>query len=118
MKKLLPLLFLCAAFTTFGQKFSIKGQLVDTLSNPLPSATVLLLNPKDSSLVNFVVGDANGNFTLKNVPKGEHLLKVSFMGFRHFTRKITTPEIAQVIELGKLQLTPASSELEAIEIQA
>lgn len=102
----------------FAQKFSIKGQLVDTLSNPLPSATILLLNPKDSSLVNFVLGDANGNFTLKNVSKGEHLIKVSFIGFSNFTKKITTPETPQVIELGKLRLTPKSNELEAIEIEA
>ncbi|HEY0654509.1 MAG TPA: TonB-dependent receptor family protein [Chryseosolibacter sp.] len=118
MKKLLPVLLLAISVSTFGQKFSIKGQLVDTLSNPLSSATVLLLNPKDSSLVNFVVGDVNGNFLLKNVSKGEHLLKVSFIGFRHFTKKITTPETAQVIELGKLKLIPVSNELEAIEIQA
>lgn len=118
MKKILPLLLLLVSTATFAQKFSIKGQLVDTLSNPMPSATVLLLNPKDSSLVNFVVGDANGNFTIKNVSKGEHLIKVSFIGFRHFTKKITTPETPQIIELGKLTMTPASSELEAIEIQA
>lgn len=118
MKKLLPLILLAISSTAFGQKFSIKGQLVDTLSNPLPSATILLLNPKDSSLVNFVLGDANGNFTLKNVSKGDHLIKVSFIGFRPLTKKITTPEITQIIDLGKLQMVPKSNELEAIEIEA
>lgn len=118
MKKILPLILIAISSTVFAQKFSIKGQLVDTLRNPLPSATILLLNPKDSSLVNFVLGDANGNFTLKNVGKGEHLIKVSFMGFRNFTKKITTPETPQVIELGQLQMTPKSNELETIEIEA
>ncbi|HEY0743441.1 MAG TPA: carboxypeptidase-like regulatory domain-containing protein, partial [Chryseosolibacter sp.] len=106
MKRILPLLLIAISVAASAQKFTIKGQLVDTLSNPLPSATILLLNPKDSSLVNFVVGDVNGNFTLKNVNKGEHLIKVSFIGFRNFTKKITTPETAQVIELGKLQMEP------------
>jgi hypothetical protein len=118
MKKLLPLILVVISTAAFAQKFSIRGQLVDTLSNPLPSATILLLNPKDSSLVNFVLGDVNGNFTLKNVSKGEHLIKVSYIGFSNFTKKITTPETAQVIGLGKLQMTPRSNELEAIEIEA
>lgn len=116
MKRILPLLLIIISVAASAQKFTIKGQLVDTLSNPLPSATILLLNPKDSSLVNFVVGDVNGNFTLKNVNKGEHLIKVSFIGFRHFMKKISTPETAQVIELGKLRMEPVSNELEAIEI--
>jgi hypothetical protein len=118
MKKILLFTLIVISTNAFAQKFSIRGQLVDTLSNPLPSATILLLNPKDSSLVNFVLGDASGNFTLKNVSKGEHLVKVSFMGFRHFTRKITTPDIPLLIDLGKVVMIPASSELEAIEIQA
>jgi hypothetical protein len=44
-----------AASATLGQKFSIKGQVIDSLSSPLPSSTVMLLNPTDSSLVNFGV---------------------------------------------------------------
>ena len=40
-----------------GQKFVVIGQIIDTLSNALPSATVMLLNAKDSSLVNFAVSD-------------------------------------------------------------
>ena len=118
MKKILALILFAISSTAFGQKFSIKGQLVDTLSNPLPSATILLLNPKDSSLVNFVLGDANGNFTLKNVSKGDHLIKISFIGFKPFTQKVTTPETAQIIELGKLKMIPKSNELDAIEIEA
>jgi hypothetical protein len=118
MKKLLLILFLAASTAATAQKFSIKGQLTDTLSSPLPSATVMLLNPKDSSLVNFSVADAQGNFIIKNVSKGEHLFKVTFMGFRPYTQKVVTPETAQIIELGKIAMQPGSSELDAIEFAA
>jgi hypothetical protein len=118
MKKLLLILCLAVSAMATAQKFSIKGQLVDSLSNPLPAATVMLLNPKDSSLVNFGVANAQGNFEIKNVSKGEHLFKVSFIGFRSFTQKIVTPETAQVIELGLIRLEPASNELQAVEFTA
>lgn len=118
MKKLLLILFIAAATTATAQKFTIKGQLTDTLSSPLSSATVMLLNPKDSSLVNFGVADVQGNFLIKNVSKGEHLFKVTFLGFRPYTQKIVTPETGQIIELGKIAMQPASNELEAIEFAA
>jgi hypothetical protein len=118
MKKLLLILLLAVSTAATAQKFTIKGQLTDTLSNPLPAATVMLLNPKDSSLVNFNVADAQGNFIIKNVGKGEHLFKVTFLGFRPYTQKIATPETPQIIELGKIAMKPASSELEAIEFAA
>ncbi len=118
MKKLLLILLVTMSGVASAQKFSIKGQLLDSMSAPLPSATVLLLNPKDSSLVNFGVGNAQGNFEIKNVNKGEHLFKVTYLGFRSLTKKITTPEIGTVVDLGKIIMEPVSNELSAIEIEA
>ena len=118
MKNLLLLIFIFISSIAAAQKFVIKGQLVDTLNNTLPSATVLLLNPLDSTLVNFAVSDGQGIFAIRNVSKGEHLFKVTFIGFRPYTKKIATSENAGEIDLGKIQLEPMSSELEAIEIAA
>lgn len=118
MKKFVLILFVVVSWSATAQKFSIKGQLQDSLSNPLPSATVLLLSAKDSSLVNFGVGDAQGNFELKNVSKGDHLFKVTFLGYRSYWKKITTPEGTSVLDLGKIKMEAASNELEAIEIAA
>jgi hypothetical protein len=118
MKKIILILFVAVSWTATAQKFSIKGQLLDTLNNPLPSATVLLLNPKDSSLVNFGVGDAQGNFELRNVTRSEHLFKVTFLGYRPHWQKVTPPETGTVADLGKIKMEAASSELEAIEIAA
>lgn len=116
MKKFLLILFSAVSMVASAQKFTIKGQLTDTLNAPLPSATVLLLNPKDSSLVNFGAGDAQGNFVIRNVSPGEHLFKVTFLGFRPYTKKINTSDNSTVIDLGRIRMQPASSELEAVEI--
>src|SRR5687767_6318589 len=104
MKNLLVISLLAISTMASAQKFSITGQLTDTVSNPLASATVLLLNPKDSSLVNFAVSNAQGNFEIRNVSAGEHLFKVTFVGFSSYTKKIATPESGSVIELGKIKM--------------
>lgn len=118
MKKLLMVATLFISLSSVAQKFTIKGQLVDSVGQSLPGATVLLLNPSDSSLVNFSVSDPQGNFEIKNVNKGKHLFKVTFLGFRTFTKEISTSEAGPIVDLGKVTLLPKSNELEAVEIEA
>jgi outer membrane receptor protein involved in Fe transport len=118
MKKIILILFVAVSSTAMAQKFSIKGQLLDSLNNPMPSATILILNPKDSSLVNFGVGDAQGNFEIRNIARSEHLFKITFLGYRSYWQKITPPETGAIVELGKINMEAASSQLEAIEIAA
>ncbi len=91
-------------------RFTLQGQAVDTLSAPLPSSTVMLLSPKDSSLVNYSRADEKGIFTFKNLKSGEYLLKISFVGYIPFNRLIK-PTGEAVINLGELQMKPITKEL-------
>lgn len=99
-----------------AQRFSITGQLVDTVGQALPSATVLLLNASDSSLANFSVTDATGHFAVRNVVRRDLFLKVTFVGFRNHTQRISFPADPGVIDLGRIVMQPTATELEAIEI--
>lgn len=117
MKKIYLAIFLLAGLTASAQKFSIKGSVSDTLNSPMPSATVMLLNPKDSSLMNFGVTNPTGAFEIKNVNKGTYQLKISFVGFATFTKNFSTPETGTVMELGRLKLQPQTTDLDAIVIQ-
>lgn len=114
------LLFISFSFfwgSAFAQKFSITGQVLDTISNPLPSATVMLLNPKDSSLVNFGVSDARGVFEMKNVSKGSYQVKVTFVGFAPFTKDISTQDNSSIIDVGRLKLEPLTKQLDEVVIK-
>ena len=104
---------------TLAQKFSMKGQVTDTLSSPLPSSTVMLLNPKDSSLVNFGVSDLKGFFEIKNVSKGEYLLKITFVGYANYTRRIATPVDTAVptIEVGRIKMALLTRQLDEVIVQ-
>lgn len=118
MRKLsILLLFIgVTASVSMGQKFSIKGQVTDSLSGPLPSSTVMLLNSKDSSLVNFGVSDVKGSFEIKNVNKGDYLLKITFVGYSNYMKRITTPAEAGIIDLGRIKMLPRSQELDAVVV--
>src|SRR5688572_20096447 len=107
MKYFLLVACLAMSVACAAQKFMIKGQLTDTLGQSLPHATVLLQNPKDSSLVNFSVSDTEGNFQIRNVNKGEYIFKVTFLGFRPLIQKVVATGTEQfVLELGKLEMVP------------
>ncbi len=117
MKKLLVLCCVCVSSIAVAQKSFIKGELTDTLNNVLPGATVLVLSHSDSSLVNFAVSGADGSFTIRNINKGQYLFKVTFLGFRTFTKSILATDAEGVIDLGRIKLEPAINELDAIEIR-
>jgi hypothetical protein len=118
MKNLYVLFFLItSAYVTQAQKVSIKGQVVDTLANAMPSATVMLMNPKDSSLVNFGVSDSKGFFEIRNVSKGEYELRITFLGYQNFSKRISVDGTATV-EVGRIRLEPKTKQLDEVVIQA
>jgi hypothetical protein len=120
MKRVL-LVFVFAFVTSFlmAQKFLLTGQVMDTLSNPLPSATVMLLDPKDSSLVNFGVSDGRGVFEMKKVSGGSYLIRITFVGLAPFMRIFSpSPDSLMVADVGRLKLEPLSKELDEVVIMS
>ena len=81
LKKYLPIFFFSLlSFSTHAQ-FTITGQLKDTINEPVAYATVMLLNPKDSTLTNFTASDSKGNFAFKNIKKTEYILKITHFNY-------------------------------------
>ncbi len=117
MRRLL-LLILFAPTLAFSQKFNLHGTLTDSLSNPLPSATVMLLNAKDSSLVSFGISDAKGLFALKSIAQGKYIFKVSFIGYATYTRSVAPDAGATEVDLGRIKLLPKSTQLDEVVVQA
>jgi hypothetical protein len=79
--------------------------------------TVMLLNPVDSTLVNFTRGDDKGAFQLKNVKNETYLLKVSYVGFLPLQMRIE-PSATAVHDLGTLKIKPISTELLEVVVRA
>ncbi|NOS56362.1 MAG: TonB-dependent receptor, partial [Cyclobacteriaceae bacterium] len=100
-----------------AQKFSIKGQVTDSTKSALPSSTVMLLSQKDSTLVNFGVSDKTGLFEIKNVSVGDYFLKVTFVGYATYQKRISAVGAGGDINVGSIKMIPQDRELEELVIK-
>jgi outer membrane receptor protein involved in Fe transport len=121
MKKLHSLLAMLFFSTTFlfaqnPSKVTLKGMVQDTSGVDQPFATVMLLNPKDSALINFTRGDDKGYFEFKNVKNMDYVLKISFVGYIPYQLSIT-PSANPINDLGGLRMKPITKELMEVVIR-
>src|SRR5258707_10268604 len=117
MRKFSFLFFVLIASVASAQKFTINGQLRDSLG-ALPGATIMILQQKDSSLVQFGVSNSEGKFEVKNIAQGDYLFKVSFTGYSSYTQKISPrPENGPEQNLGVIQMHPKTNQLNEVIVK-
>jgi outer membrane receptor protein involved in Fe transport len=118
MKNIVTLVgLLLFAQLSFAQKYSIKGQVLDSANSVLPSSTVMLLSQKDSTLVNFGVSDRNGFFEVKNVSAGDYFLKITFVGYATFEKLISAKGTSPEINVGTVKMFPQSKQLDELVVK-
>ncbi len=106
MKKLFAVaLFLCYSLLAVAQT-RVEGNVLDAESkSPVQFATVAVYNIKDTSLVDGAITGSKGNFTVSKVPKGDYMLRISFVGFMTLYKNITITDDKKPYDLGNLELT-------------
>ncbi len=78
-------LLLLSTSLAWSQTFTLSGIITDRENGkPVDYATVVL-----ESSEQWAIADAQGVFTLKNVPEGKNVLSVSCLGYVTFTKEIT-----------------------------
>ena len=120
MKRYSTLLILCfCSLFAVAQKVTLSGLVMDGAQNePMPGASVVLLQPKDSAQVTGASTDLEGKFKLPSVKSGNYILRVSFMGFQTYFRNITLPKGNKSINLGEITLQEDSKILKEAEVTA
>lgn len=115
IRLLLPFLLLPALLS--AQKFTLRGTLSDTSAQPLVGATVMLLSPKDSSLLSFTRSDVNGSWDFKNLGTGDYLLRATYFGYRNFQQNVHLEGAQTLMDLGKINMEIRSNLLNEVEIK-
>jgi iron complex outermembrane receptor protein len=107
---LLAVIFTC--FVGYSQQLiTIRGTIKDERSNPVPYASVYLLNS------NFITAtDTSGNFKIKNIPEGNYTLLVSAIGYATINQTIQAMHGAETPL--DLRLTDASKQLDEVIVTA
>ena len=99
------------------KKSDVVGIIHDDQDAPLTSATIMLLNARDSVLASFAISDTDGRFAIKGAKAGNYILKISFMGFSTVTRELMLGE-EEVVDLGTITLKEATAILSEVEVLA
>lgn len=90
MKNLLIILFVGACALVNAQTITLKGKLTDETKEPALGASVVLLNPVDSSLIKGTVTDLDGRYTLQAESQKRYILKIMSLGYTDIFKNITT----------------------------
>ncbi|HEY1056170.1 MAG TPA: carboxypeptidase-like regulatory domain-containing protein, partial [Emticicia sp.] len=86
MKRIILSLFIaicCLQANSYGQLYSLKGQVVEEDQKPIYGAQVFLNGTSKS-----VVSDKNGNFALPGLVPGTYELIVSLLGYKPFSKQV------------------------------
>lgn len=117
MRLLIPLALACfLASAALGQRFDVSGTVADTTGAALGGASVVVLQPADSSLVAFGITRQDGAFRIERVPAGEHVLQISFLGFAAHTQAIEVRDRA--LDVGQVVLREDVAGLDALVVTA
>jgi hypothetical protein len=122
MKKFYCLLGLLLISTTilFAQspaRATIKGSICDSAGLSVPSAMIMLLSAKDSTLLNFTQADEKGGFEFKGLKNSGYLLKISHMSYLPY-QKLLGVSASDVNDMGKITLKLISKQLMEVVIKA
>ncbi len=113
---LLGLNFLCLP-SSFAQA-QLTGEITDPTDQPLPGASVLLLNAADSSLAKGNVTNDDGTFSLDEISGGDYLLRVTMVGFSEYLSGVFTMENTGRKSLETIVLQEEASQLQEVQVVA
>src|SRR5690606_21647913 len=96
----------------------ISGVVVDSASgNPVEYATVALMKKGSDQPINGAVCDDKGKFTIKNIPPGNYIVVVSFIGYESKSVNVNIPEKNNDINLGTISIGVTAEILKEITVE-
>ncbi len=118
MKKLL-LVFITLVFAIIGiaqtTETVVSGSTLDTKNAPVPSATISLMNSKDSSILKIAVSDKAGKFSFTGISFGSYFITTSAVSFEKTNSRVfIISEKNTAIKVGTLILQGLSKNLSAV----
>ena len=117
MKILYSIILTIVSLTLFGQSYSIEGYITDQQTEPLPSATVVVLSQIDSTMAGFALSTNDGRFIIRNIEKGVYLLQVSYLGYEQYSEQKSVTGANKKVDVKNIQLSLASNQIEEIVVK-
>lgn len=126
MKQFILLVFLVLSASSYANSKnddtvkpgSITGKVIDNATKePLPYVNIVVRDAAKKIITGGITDD-NGTFSIKKLPKGKSTVEVQFIGYNTFKREITISSKNKSINLGTIELTESSAELDEVVVRA
>ncbi|MDB4334936.1 TonB-dependent receptor family protein [bacterium] len=102
----------------FAQNAMISGSVFDKENqSPLPFVTVQVDNSKGEIIAGTISGD-DGIFELANIPSGDWLIKLSYIGYNTVIEHIHVGILNNNYDLGKIRMYGATVAIDDVEVMA
>ncbi|TXK76987.1 outer membrane beta-barrel family protein [Mesonia sp. K4-1] len=113
------LLLLISSIVEAQDTITITGQVLEqSTQQSLPFVTVALNEVQTNKTITGTVTDDTGIFTLTELPTGNYVIEISYIGFETFQKKITAGGLNLIFDLGKIELKESAEALDEISIIA
>lgn len=116
----LALLLFTISTSLFAQvtKVTLSGVVQDNKDHsPLPYVNVLLLKASDSTFVSGAITNESGQFTLTNIPPGNYVSEISFIGFTTRKEALLVGRLSEYLDLGTIPLNESTVLLSDVVVQ-
>lgn len=100
-------------FTVYAQNFSVSGKVVDSNSNPISLANVIVLAEDGNTFLKGTSTDDNGFFKINDLSLKTYYIKISFLGFEEFDQVII---LRGNLDLKTIQLNETSESLNEVTV--
>ncbi len=97
---------------------SVKGTVIDENQNGMIGATVVLLDAIDSSMINFALSNAAGNFEIEDVELGEYILQISYVSYANQSLNISIEDDSSSFLTEEIKMSPSNEVLQEVTIKA
>lgn len=101
-------------------KATISGKILDSVTRAgIDYATIKISSRQDQKAIQVITSDPNGNFTATNLPAGEYVISVGYMGYH----SATADHIVIAVNQSQLRLKPillvsSSTTLKVVNIRS
>ncbi len=117
MRKTIAFILAAPLFAAAAIAADITGRVVDSSSEPLPGASVRLLE-NDSVTRALAVADVDGRFSIPSIKPGNYSLSLTMTGMDTVTRTLAVPATDTILNVKDITLTETSITLKEAVVTA
>ncbi|QNL48067.1 TonB-dependent receptor [Olivibacter sp. SDN3] len=94
----------------------IQGRVLDNKSNPLISASIVLVREADSSAVRTVATDGQGRYRFDKIEPGDYRVAVSYLGNERYISGLLRLEAGAAMPVPDIEVVESATVLEEVSI--